>query len=420
MIWGWLRRAWRMVPAFVTAFLLALAVWVSAVTANDPNEEAVYPRPIPITVVGKDLNLILSPEDLNSVTLTLRAPRSLWNSLINEPDAVRAVVDLTGLAPGTYAVPVQIQISLRPVRVVSYTPKTVTINLERLESREMPIKLVVNGTPAAGYNADPPQLNRSTVVVSGPQSQVQKVAEVQAVLDISGASESLTRTLALQALDANGNPVSGLTLVPDRITASVSIRQRFGYRNVVVKVVLQGQVASGYRLTNIAVFPPVITVFSEDPQSVTDLPGYIETVPVNIANAKDDLDVLVPLNLPPGISVVGDQTQVLVRVGVAAIESSVTLPNLRVEVSGLAPGYAATVSPEALTVILSGPVALLDRLQPGDVRVIVNVQDLPPGTHQVTPMVEILLSDLRVESIQPETVEVVITRSTAATPTRRP
>ncbi|MDT8898746.1 CdaR family protein [Thermanaerothrix sp. 4228-RoL] len=420
MIWGWLRRAWRMVPAFITAFLLALAVWVSAVTANDPNEEAVYPRPIPITVVGKDPNLILSPEDLNSVTLTLRAPRSLWNSLINEPDAVRAVVDLTGLAPGTYAVPVQIQIGLRPVRVVSYTPKTVTVNLERLENREMPVKLVVNGTPAAGYSADPPQLNRTTVIVSGPQSQVQKVAEVEAVLDISGASESLTRTLALQALDANGNLVSGLTLVPDRVTVSVSIRQRFGYRNVVVKVVLQGQVASGYRLTNIAVFPPVITVFSEDPQSVTDLPGYIETVPVDITNAKDDLDVLVPLNLPPGISVVGDQTQVLVRVGVAAIESSVTLPNLRVEVSGLAPGYAATVSPEALTVILSGPVALLDRLQPGDVRVVVNVQDLPPGTHQVTPVVEILLSDLRVESIQPETVEVVITRSTAATSTRRP
>ncbi|MCX8025282.1 MAG: CdaR family protein [Thermanaerothrix sp.] len=420
MIWGWFRRAWRMVPAFMTAFLLALAVWVSAVTANDPNEEAVYPRPIPITVVGKDPNLILSPEDLNSVTLTLRAPRSLWNSLINEPDAVRAVVDLTGLAPGTYAVPVQIQISLRPVRVVSYIPKAVTINLERLESREMPIKLVVNGTPAAGYNADPPQLSRTTVVVSGPQSQVQKVAEIQAVLDISGASENLTRTLSLQALDANGNPVSGLTLVPDRITASVSIRQRFGYRNVVVKVVLQGQVASGYRLTNIAVFPPVITVFSEDPQSVTDLPGYIETIPVDITNAKDDLDVLVPLNLPPGISVVGDQTQVLVRVGVAAIESSVTLPNLRVEVSGLAPGYVATVSPEALTVILSGPVALLDRLQPGDVRVIVNMQDLPPGTHQVTPVVEVLLSDLRVESIQPETVEVVITRSSAATPTRRP
>ncbi|WP_299030108.1 CdaR family protein [uncultured Thermanaerothrix sp.] len=420
MVGNWLRRIWRMVPAFMTAFLLALAVWVSAVTANDPNEEAVYPRPIPITAVGKDPNLILSPEDLNSVTLTLRAPRSLWNALTSEPQVVRAVVDLTGLPPGTHTVPVQIQIALRPVRVVAYSPKTVTLTLERLESREMPIRLVVNGTPAGGFSAEPPVLNRETVVISGPESRVNKVAEVQAVLDINGASESLSRTLPLQALDANGNPVSGLALVPDRVTVNVTIRQRFGYRNVVVKVVLQGQVASGYRLTNIAVFPPVITVFSEDPQRVTDLPGYIETVPVDITNAKDDLDVLVPLNLPPGISVVGDQIQVLVRVGVAAIESSVTLPNLRVEVSGLAPGYTATVSPEALTVILSGPVALLDRLQPGDVRVVVNVQGLPPGTHQVMPTVEVLLSDLRVESIQPETVEVVIGRASALTPTRRP
>lgn len=415
-MWARIRRAFRHLPAFLTAFMLALAVWVSAVTANDPNEEAVYPRPVPITFVGQDPNLIRTTTEGESVTLTLRAPRSLWNSLINEPQAVRAVVDLSGLEAGTYAVPVQIQVTLRPVRVVTYAPKTVTITLERLASREMPINLVVRGSPAAGYSAEPPVLSKTTVLVSGPQSKVEKVTEVRAVIDISGVSESLSRTLQLQALDAGENPVEGVTLVPDRITVTENISQRFGYRNVVIKVVLQGQVARGYRLTNIAVFPPVVTVFSSDPQSVTDLPGYIETQPVDITNAKDDLDVIVPLNLPPGISVVGDQTQVLVRVGIAAIESSLTLPNLPVEVTGLSPGLQATVSPEALTIILSGPIALLDRLQPGDVRVLVNLQDLAVGTHQVKPEVEILLSDLRVESIQPETVEVIIRRASTTTP----
>jgi YbbR domain-containing protein len=105
-------------------------------------------------------------------------------------------------------------------------------------------------------------------------------------------------------------------------------------------VVVRGQVASGYRLTNISVNPPAITVFSGDPTLVSALPGFVETEPLNLNDASQDIELRLALNLPAGISVVGEQT-VLVQVGIDAIEGSLSLNNMPVTVIGLAEGLSA-------------------------------------------------------------------------------
>jgi YbbR domain-containing protein len=192
-----------------------------------------------------------------------------------------------------------------------------------------------------------------------------------------------------------------------------------GYRNVVVKVMVTGQIADGYRLTNLSVFPPAVTVFSTDPNLVNSLPGYVETVPLALNNAKDDLDVKLGLSLLPGVSVVGDQT-VEVIVGVAAIESSLTLSNQPVVAIGLPPGLAARTSPESVDVILSGPLPLLDALTQSDVRVTVDMTGASIGTYQRTPKIELTIPELNVESILPGTIEVIISNAPTPTVTPRP
>lgn len=410
-----LRRLLRLLPSLITAFILALAVWISAVSSSDPLSERTYPNPLPIEIVGQDPGLVITSSIPGSVTVVLSAPQSIWNQLNTETGAVRAFLDLSGLEAGSHSVPVRVQISVRPVRNIAQSPQSITVTLERLASKEFPIRVITRGSPAVGYTADSPTLSQTSVTISGPESQVNRVAEVQAIIDLSQATETITRTINLVAVDANDNPINGLSLLPDRVTIRQNISQRFGYRNVVIKVVVLGQVASGYRLTNISVFPPAVTVFSADPQIVSDLPGFIETEPLNINGLKDDLDISLSLNLSPGVSVVGDQTEVLVRVGIAAIESSLTLSSIPVEITGLQPGLTAVISPETITVIISGPVALLDRLRATDVRAVVDLTTLAEGSYQIEPEVEILIAELKPESLLPESVEVIITRTTRST-----
>lgn len=410
-----LRSFVKNLPTLLLALALALAAWISAVTAADPTQERIYPRSVPIEIVGQDPALVLTNEVPAQMTITLSAPASIWDRLQNEQNPVRAVVDLSGLEAGTHTIPVQVQVSIRPVEVVSYAPRMLTLRLEKLASRTLPIRLVQRGELAIGYEAEMPKLNQTSATVSGPESLVNQVKEARAVLDVNAAEQSINRSIALQAIDAKEMVVDGVTVSPEQVAVSLTITQRGGYRNVVVKVVVKGQVASGYRVTNISVFPPAVTVYSSDPKLVDELPGYVETAALELSNAREDLDVFLQLNLPPAVSVVGDQT-VEVQVGVEAIEGSLTLADMPVEVVGLAPGLVASTSPERVDVILAGPLPLLDSLTARDVRVLVDMTDETVGTYQRVPRVELSIPELSVESILPGSVEIVIGRGTP-TPT---
>jgi YbbR domain-containing protein len=245
---------------------------------------------------------------------------------------------------------------------------------------------------------------------------VDRISTLVAHVDLTQAHQDINTVATVQALDANNLPLTGITINPDKINVRVPVTQLGGYRDVVVKVVVTGQVANGYRLTSISVSPPTVTVFSANPQLVNDLPGFVETTPIDISGAKDDLDLRTPLNLPQGVSVVGDQT-VLVQIGIAAIESSITLSNMKVDVVGLDPSLAAKISPNTVVVIISGPLPLLDALTAADVHVYVDLTGKTPGTYQLEPQVDIASSELQVESILPTTLEVTITLAPAGTST---
>jgi YbbR domain-containing protein len=399
----------------ILAFALALVVWVSAVTAADPNVDRV--RTVNLDAVGLDANMLLVGNIPAQVRVTLRAPRSIMDRMNTAENAVRAWVDLSGLTPGTHTLEVQVQVnpSFQPVQEIQVTPDLVTVTLESLVSRTFPVNLEVNGEPAIGYQRGVPQRSPASVTVSGPASQVAQVEELRAVLDISDANETIQRDVPVLALDSSGEPVPEVTVSPEEIQVTQPIALQGGFRNVVVRVVTTGQVANGYRLTNISVSPPNVVVFSSDPQLVNELPSYIETEPLDLTNAEDDIDTFLALNLPTGISVVGDEN-VLVQVSIAAIEGSITL-TLPVTPLDVLPGFAAEISPETVDVILTGPVPILNRLRPRDVRVVVDLKDLELGTYPLEARVDVLPQRVRAVSILPGIVEVTVIIAPTATPT---
>ncbi|MDX9863466.1 MAG: CdaR family protein [Anaerolineaceae bacterium] len=409
-------KIWKIItrnfPSLLLAFALAVAVWISAVTAQDPTEQRIYPGSIPIEVVGQDPGLLLMGEVPSQLTLTLNAPQSVWGRLSNQPRAIRAVVDLSGLDAGSFDVPVQVQMDERPAEIVSYSPGSVLVTLEPFARKEIDVRLIQRGDVATGYQSELPTWEPDTVTISGPESVVNQVNEVRAILDLNRTSQDIQRVLSLTAVNAEGTEVKSVDISPKEVQASITVTQRGGYRNVVVKVVASGQVASGYRVTNISVFPPTITVFSYDPMLVDELPGYVDTATLDLTGANEDQDLKLPLNLPPGVAVVGDQT-VSVQVGVDPIEGSLTLSDMPVTVVGLDDGLAATVSPEIVDVIISGPLPVLDGLLANDVRVVINMQGEGTGTYQRVPVVEFTNTDsgqLRVESILPGSIEIQIVR----------
>ncbi len=395
----------RNLQSFLWALALALAVWVAAVTASDPDVVRVYPTPIKIDVVGQDPGLVLAKESAQSLVVTLRAPRSVWDQLTARPDSIHAELDLSGLGAGDHSLNPQIQIAVRPVRVISVNPTSVTLTLEPLITRTLPLDLSISGQPAIGYQAGDAALDPKEVVIAGPQSLVSQVARARVPINLDGIRESIDQSVPVEILDGNNQAINGLTIHPGTAHVTLPINQQGGFRDMAVKVIVRGQVASGYRLDNISVFPPIVTVYASDPNLINSLPGVVETQPLDLQDVNDNLTTRLGLNLPSGVSIVGEQT-VLIQAGVSAIQSSLTLSGEKVEVIGLPAGMTAQVSPPTLDVILSGPVPLLDTLTRQDVHVTVDATGLEAGTHQMTPKVEVLISNIVVESVLPGTVEV--------------
>ena len=411
-----LRRIADNLRLLLWAFVLALAVWVAAVTSSDPDEVRVYPTPINIQIVGQGSGLIMTGNIPQQIQVTLRAPRSIWDQLVAKPDSVRAVLDLSGLSQGKHQLKLQIQVDERPVQIVNVSPDLITLTLEPLVKQTFPLNIDLAGQPAVGYQAGKPTMDVEQAVVTGAQSLVSRVKRVSVSVNLDGAREGISSSVSITAYDDTNQAVNGINIQPETAHITLPISQQSGFRDMAVKVVVHGQVANGYRLDNISVFPPVVTVYSSDPALTSSLPGVVETQPLDLQNINNNINTQLGLNLPSGVSVIGDPN-VSIQADISAIESSLTLSGENVEVTGLPSGMTAQISPATVDVIISGPLPLLNTLTHQDVLITVDATGLSEGTHQLTPNVQILISNLQVESILPGTVEVILAPNPNPTPT---
>jgi YbbR domain-containing protein len=411
-----LRKLLKGMPTLLFALILAFTAWVAAVNSSDPSEMKLYSQPVSIHTLGQDPKMVIQGDVTTSVTVVLNAPKSSWTLLNSNGSLIKAFIDLSGLTEGTYQVPVQVQVDARPMQIASVSPQTVTVTLDRLTSKTFPVSLVTTGEPEIGYETGTAVLSPEGITISGPASQVKEISQVRATISLLQAKENIKATLPVQAVDLSGDPIEGLTYSPKSISADIPLKQKGGYRNVVVTVITQGKLADGYRLSNITVNPPTVTVYSSDPTKVEALPGYVETQPINLDSLRSDINMPVDLSLPEGVSLVGQQ-QVAIQIGINAIQSSISFTKLNVVVENLSTGLSAQISPDTVDVILSGPLPVLDKIKAENIQVVLDLKDKLPGTYQLTPVVITNSDEVNVESVLPGTVEVVVQ---SGTPTPKP
>lgn len=403
-----LRSFTKLFPLILISILVSLTVWILAVTSSDPSVTGEYPNAVPIEIIGQSTNLVVTNDLPEKVTISLRAPTSIWNTLNEGKGNVRAFIDLSGVTAGEVSIPVQVQVGIKPVEIVTYSPQMVDLVLEPLTSKQFDIVVVTRGALPVGYQSDEPVLSETTVVVSGAESLVAQVTEVRAVVDLSQVRSDINETITLQPVDINGLVVGDVTVTPDKITLLQTVTQRGGYRNVVVIVVTEGQVRQGYRLSSITVNPPTVTVYSTDTAAVDALPGSIQTRVINLVDRQDDFTEIVELNLPASMQVIGSSL-VEVRVDIEPVVSSIALSDIPLAEIGLASNLKASFLPEKANVIITGPLPILDTIFVSDVRVLIDLTGYLPGTYSIAnPKLSLNIPGLMIESISPITFEVTI------------
>ncbi len=400
-------------PLALLAMLLAVLTWVTAAEEADPINTDRFLQVIPVEMNGLAEGMVIVGEVDAWTQVTIRAPESVWDGL--SADDFSASIDLTGLGVGTYHVPINVTISEErsPSELVLIEPQTVAVELQRRTARTVPVNVQVKGEPALAYSAQTTVVTPTAVTISGPGTYVSRVVETSVETSVQDAETDVEEVLALQPLDADGQVVPYVKVTPAVAHVRVPIEIKEDFRTLTVKPVREGLIAYGYTITGFSVYPESVTV-SGAPEIIAALPGFIETQPISVEGAQDDVVAHPPFNVPTDVALLPGQ-QVTVTYHVEAIQSSLTI-EITPTLQNLASGFTATVSPETVEVFLSGPLPQLEAMQASDVRVVVELFELEADTYQIVPQV-VVPDGVTNHSILPSVVQVEIAVAPTATPT---
>ncbi len=401
-------RVLRNIPLLLLSLVIAAGIWAYATISGDPTEESRFTQGVSVEVVGLPDDYIVTNNLPLTININLLAPNSVWRRMSLERTQAKAVIDVTGLEPGTYELPIDIQFDISPLKVTYYSPKTVEVTIEKVETRTYPIEVVETGEISTAYKAEAVELSSTTVDITGTVTELDSIDRVFVVLDRNNNNETISTTLSVNVVNTDGTQVKDLTVKPDKVDATQEIKIRGGYKILSVKLSVAGEIAKGYRVDDLSVDPSFVTVYSSDKDVLNSLDSYIDTETVRLDEISATTSKKIGLKVPEGVTVVGEPA-VTMNITVSATEGTSTYSDIPISVLGLEEGYEAVISPTEVDVYLTGPVNTLSAITNANITAVVELQDLEAGSYTLTPKIEVSSSEpVSVQSIMPAQVAVEI------------
>lgn len=289
---------------------------------------------------------------------------------------------------------------------VEIIPDRVTVVLEEIVNKEMAVEIEVQGTPLKGLVAGTPIVQPNRVFVRTPKSRADSVARIVGIVNVEGATETVSKQVKLVAYNKNSEIVEA-EITPSVVEVDIPIT--LPSKTMPLQIPLTGSPAPGFSLASVWQSVQEVTVYGNQ-EYLNSLEFYNgpEIDLTGLAESRN-LTLQIPLR---GDVVSVEPSTVTVSINLIGAQRR-TFEGLPISVSGLPDEYELTFLDPAdgvMDVTLEGAPDLLNELQPEDIDIVLDVGNLPTGEHQVK-LAFGLPSYVQVVQDQPATVRVRISEA---------
>ncbi|MGZ8475622.1 MAG: CdaR family protein, partial [Candidatus Limnocylindria bacterium] len=312
-----LLRNWQLKLA---AVLVATILYTGFVFSGTLSERVIQ---VPIQAVNQPADSYNLTGDLGFVQVTYRSES---DAAPPTADAFVARVDLShydmSRAPEPQALDVEVTVSAEGMQVVRAAPATRRVELDRNETRSVPVEVEPGEIPD-GLETGEPELSEldAQVEVRGPASVVSRVDRALARIAIDPSGIDFNQPVELVAVDIEGQPVGTgrLELSPEIISVRVDVEAVETTKTVPVQTDITGTPAPGYVLEALSVNPSTVTLRGL-PEALTGITEVL-TEPLDIGGESETLTFEAALILPEGTQLARTSQEPVVTVAASIVPS---------------------------------------------------------------------------------------------------
>ena len=193
----------------IISVVFAFLLWMFVINTDNPVIKKTF-SDVPVDMLNEqvldDLNQTYKIESGDTVSFTVKGKKDVVDRLAKSD--FRATADVSSMSD-VHAIQIEVEaLRYKSQLDIDTGGATVKVGLEDVKSDQIPVNVVVKGTPASGYTVSTQTATPNLISVSGPKSVVSRIKQIVAKVDVSGLKKDVTMTQNVKCYDEDGDEVS--------------------------------------------------------------------------------------------------------------------------------------------------------------------------------------------------------------------
>ncbi|MBQ1192532.1 MAG: hypothetical protein IIX45_00195 [Lachnospiraceae bacterium] len=393
----------------IISVIFAIMLWLIVLNIDDPNTTRTISN-IEVMVENADavtsLDKIYTIASGETATVTVTGPRSIVDKL-TASDFI-ATADFKDLSQ-TYSVPVVVELKKQTYKdkvVINVKTNTMRLEIEDIKSKEFEVKVKNTGYLEEGYVIYKNRVTNVLATVYAPESVMNTIAGVVAVVPANGQSEDFISEIELSCIDLNGREIDLVknNIQIDSPTATVNSTVYYS-KDVNITEDFENVVSDGYSIVSKNLSENTVTIVGNRNiiEGIDSIIIPSELLVLEEGNKDYSITCNISNILPEGVYLYGDIKEVTVTMHIdRLVQKRFDIDVKKLALVNIPDDYVASIVTKGrFSYTLAGMEEVLKDYQTQDAYN-VSLENLTEGTHKVKVSIELtngltLISDVYVE-----------------------